>query len=209
MKKLLTIAALIGATSMSFGQGNFSFANTGTTQVSTNTVHNGPGTGGTSPVFGSYYYGVFIAGSTVTNTTGVSDASWAFSGVYGSNSAAASGGRFNMGVQTISGFIAGTTVSLLVRGWSSDLGQNWSSVLNWYNNGSPTTTTEWFGTSAVATSVTLGGGAIGTPSIFGNNPGQISTGFLLNRIDPVPEPSTFALAGLGAAAMLIFRRRKQ
>jgi hypothetical protein len=25
---------------------------------------------------------------------------------------------------------------------------------------------------------------------------------------PIPEPSTFALAGLGAAALLIFRRRK-
>jgi hypothetical protein len=28
-------------------------------------------------------------------------------------------------------------------------------------------------------------------------------------VSPVPEPTTFALAGLGAAALLIFRRRKQ
>jgi hypothetical protein len=28
------------------------------------------------------------------------------------------------------------------------------------------------------------------------------------NLDPVPEPSTFALAGLGSAALLIFRRRK-
>jgi hypothetical protein len=27
-------------------------------------------------------------------------------------------------------------------------------------------------------------------------------------LDPIPEPSTFALAGLGSAALLIFRRRK-
>jgi len=31
---------------------------------------------------------------------------------------------------------------------------------------------------------------------------------ILNNISAVPEPSTFALAGLGAAALLIFRRRK-
>jgi hypothetical protein len=31
---------------------------------------------------------------------------------------------------------------------------------------------------------------------------------VLSGAAPVPEPSTFALAGLGAAALLIFRRRK-
>jgi hypothetical protein len=35
-----------------------------------------------------------------------------------------------------------------------------------------------------------------------------TTDLVLNPITAVPEPSSFALAGLGAAAMLIFRRRK-
>jgi len=35
-----------------------------------------------------------------------------------------------------------------------------------------------------------------------------TSGFVPFGVAPVPEPSTFALAGLGAAAMLIFRRRK-
>jgi hypothetical protein len=36
------------------------------------------------------------------------------------------------------------------------------------------------------------------------NPGTFSAGLMVT----VPEPSTFALAGLGSAALLIFRRRK-
>jgi len=35
-----------------------------------------------------------------------------------------------------------------------------------------------------------------------------TTDLVLNPVTAVPEPSSFALAGLGAAAMLIFRRRK-
>jgi len=42
------------------------------------------------------------------------------------------------------------------------------------------------------------------PSASPANPGTFSPGLMVT----VPEPSTFALAGLGSAAMLIFRRRK-
>ena len=41
--------------------------------------------------------------------------------------------------------------------------------------------------------------------VFGNGPGQI-TGL---DIGIIPEPGTIALGGLGAAAMLLFRRRKK
>lgn len=50
------------------------------------------------------------------------------------------------------------------------------------------------------------GGDVNTPPIWGNiTPGQ-STSF---NIYTIPEPTTIALAGLGAAALVIFRRRKQ
>lgn len=42
------------------------------------------------------------------------------------------------------------------------------------------------------------------PAIFGPGAGQINS-FLMT---PVPEPTTMALGGLGAAALLYFRRRK-
>jgi hypothetical protein len=39
-------------------------------------------------------------------------------------------------------------------------------------------------------------------------PNTIFTPFTVGSAGTVPEPSTFALAGLGAAALLLFRRRK-
>jgi len=44
------------------------------------------------------------------------------------------------------------------------------------------------------------------PPTFGTGPGQIPAGTFV--LAPVPEPSTIALAGLGAASLLLFRRRK-
>jgi hypothetical protein len=55
------------------------------------------------------------------------------------------------------------------------------------------------GESTVFTVANIGGN-VNTPP---------STGFTSFNLYVVPEPSTFALAGLGAAAMLIFRRRKR
>jgi hypothetical protein len=51
---------------------------------------------------------------------------------------------------------------------------------------------------------TSGSGSATTPFVIGKGPGAFN-GLVLA---PIPEPSTFALAGLGAAALLIFRRRK-
>jgi len=41
-----------------------------------------------------------------------------------------------------------------------------------------------------------------------NTPPNIEPGLTSFNIFPIPEPTSFALAGLGAAALLIFRRRK-
>jgi hypothetical protein len=60
------------------------------------------------------------------------------------------------------------------------------------------------GQSAIETGYTLGGGATSPSATFGSGAGQVD-GFTLV---PTPEPSTIALGGLGAAALLLFRRRK-
>jgi len=58
--------------------------------------------------------------------------------------------------------------------------------------------TPWFGQSATWTLPSIATGT-SIPGI---------TDFAAFAVAPVPEPSTFALAGLGSAALLIFRRRK-
>jgi hypothetical protein len=241
MKKLLTIAAFLAAATLSYGQGTVSFTAGGTaaTRVSTNSAVGGATTGltGRNDQSYSYYYALFVADSTITSagtigasgaldptrTAGWSLATWAagnasgqVGGVYGTNVNA--GGRLNGNPTTdnvsINGRAAGSSVSFVVVGWSSQVaGQNWANaqtyidyVLDNGNNGNGPTT-GWIGASAVATSVTLAAPPSPSPNIFGTSAGQIA-GFNLLMNAPVPEPSSFALAGLGAAVMLIFRRRK-
>jgi len=60
------------------------------------------------------------------------------------------------------------------------------------------------GTSATGTGYVLGGGSVLPGSTFGAGAGLIG-GF---TIAPVPEPSIMILSGLGAAAMLLYRRKK-
>jgi hypothetical protein len=60
------------------------------------------------------------------------------------------------------------------------------------------------GWSSEATGITPATGTAQTPAIFGTSPGLINSFLLV----PTPEPSTIALGGLGAAALLMFRRRK-
>ncbi len=64
----------------------------------------------------------------------------------------------------------------------------------------------YFGTSGQFT--TSPGGSLSYPGLVSGGPAN-STWTANNLVvSTIPEPSTFALAGLGAAAMLIFRRRK-
>jgi len=66
------------------------------------------------------------------------------------------------------------------------------------------TSNVWFGVSIVAQDIILQ--PLGSPynSVFG---AAAIPGLTLNSV-AVPEPTTFGLVGLGAAALVIFRRRK-
>ncbi|SRR6266446_6067231 len=235
MKKLLTIIALAGAASLSFGQGivNFSAGGTAATRISYTTP---AGTNAQISGASGYYFALFAAPSTVTTvgsldptqTTGWGLAAWAAgnaagvpagTAVIGTNTASI--GRMTGNPTTddvaVNGYAGGTSASFVVVGWSANMGVTWAGtvqneidfLLSHGNHASGTYgATEWVGQSGVATSVLLGSGGLTFPgNIFGANPGQVP-GFNLGAFTTVPEPSTFALAGLGAAALLIFRRRK-
>ena len=121
-----------------------------------------------------------------------------------------------------SGYGPGAFADFAIVAWSANLGSDWNAVYA----GRPTALVSGVGNSGRATwSVTggLDGGwyAISTVAndtaivalagnynnVFGGTVGSQIQGFGLNWYI-VPEPSSFALAGLGAAALMIFRRRK-
>jgi len=222
MKKLLTIAALAGATSLSFGQGYVSFANSSSTRFSTNSAVGNAFVNPTARPIGSYYFALFAAPSTQNTISTANDPTlngWTYVAI-ATNTASAgrldgnnfdtTGGNFNA-VQT-PGFAGGSTADFAVVGWSSSIGSTWAAAQAWWANGTHAGSATVAGSFGIAP--TIGNDVIiansGGPynGFFGVAAGQIN-GWGLNYYPQVPEPTGFALAGLGAAVMLIFRRRKQ
>jgi len=102
----------------------------------------------------------------------------------------ATGGWAISGTQPILDTVGGSSYRMIVIGWNANyatpaLAAAAGSQVGWSNP---------FTYAAVT--------SIGTPATLA------ASGFLPFGVTYVPEPSTFAMAGLGAAAMLIFRRRK-
>jgi len=204
MKKLAAILCLTALTTGAFAQGTVQFFPTAST-LSSATV--GGVQGATAGAVGSYYYGLLTA----TAATGP----FTFSGIYATNRAQA--GYFGSpAAVTVPGWAAGATMSYEVAIWSSSLGAIWKS--SWVNAAgtAPAAANTFspagnFGLSAIGTGASGGLGVPATPpfSLFGGATG-IQNGFNAAPVGGgvVPEPTSMALAGLGAAALLIFRRRK-
>jgi hypothetical protein len=221
MKKLLTIAALVGATSLSFGQGFVSFANTSGTRFSTNGLSLTPGTGfGTAALAGRYYFELFAAPSTQNTISSLTDptlSGWTAVAIGTNQTVTGTAGRLigntvdaQTGVQ-IAGFAGGSTADFAVVGWSANIGSTWAEAQTWWANGTATGSQAnpgWFGiNTTTADNIALANAGGPYPGLFDPVAVGLIRGWGLSYY-AVPEPSTFALAGIGAAAMLIFRRRK-
>lgn len=216
-KKLLLTAALVAMTGLSaFGQGYFLFT------ASKNAVWDSFTTPGTSVSGGGHTMVGFIwgapatvgplgsLGNPTTNTSAVSPSVWAAifdpawhwavnsntlttASVLVNPSGLAIGGiNYNSsGTFPVEGTVGGNTYTIYAIAWDAlyatpDAARNANAAVGW----------------SAPFQYAAGNGPVSTPLNF------TSSGMLPFGVSPVPEPATCVLAGLGAAAMLIFRRRK-
>lgn len=205
MKKLLLTLALAGSISSAFAQGTIVYYNrvAGSVVAPIYGVETPDRTvsklGNTSAGFTAgtqVYTGTPLAG------TGFSVALWgglsadALALVPGSLDTFRSGGFAGAidnsgGVIAIPGVGEGVSAFLQVRAWDNLGG----------------TVTSW--QQALDLGVDRGASAIfSSPNLGGNAPPPNMAGMQSFNIYTVPEPSTFVLAGLGAAALMFIRRRK-
>jgi hypothetical protein len=197
MKKLLTLTALVGATTISLAQGTVNFQNTAATLISAG----GVAMGGSSS--NQFNFAVFLAPSSTAASSGLTAALTdpAFQSVAGVNANGATPGRLVTRSGLDVGGAAGSIVDYVVRGWSANAGATWAEAMASFNNGVPM----YIGSSTIGNDLVLGGGAIPSTALFGAGPNQV-TGF--NLVQVIPEPTSMVLAGLGAASLLLFRRRE-
>lgn len=193
MKKLAAILCLTALATGAFAQGLIKFQNSSTTLVSV---------GGTAQA-GTFYYALLAAAPGTTDR-----AAFQFTGLYATNTATAGrlqGGSL-LGVTANSAWPALTERSFYVAGWSSDLGVTFNQ--DWLSGNFGAVSTGFFGWSAIATGTSGGPDPVTgqtVPALALWSGTTLTSGF---NLTPIPEPTTMALAGLGAAALLIFRRRK-
>lgn len=176
-----------------YGQGQVTFANNSTTLVSTNATLIGGGvgsaattaSGGTVKV--ALYWGVASSSEAqlvqIGATAGISPVA----------------GRINAGIYTTPvETVAGASAAFQVRGWTG----GYATYEAAYAAATSGTQGILLGVSSVFSAVT---GGAGTPP---GAPATLAGAIPSFTLVPVPEPSTIALAGLGAASLLLFRRRK-
>jgi PEP-CTERM motif-containing protein len=218
MKNLLFLVAVLGAITCSFGQGQINFNNSASTLITSTIIFPGVGETPIAPNtpgnFSSFYFGLFVAPmgtpapltSFTDQRVGLHDPNWQFVGAYAVNSTAPTGaGRLqNPGSPAIAGFAGGTTVNFIIRGWSANMGTTWAQVVA-FIDATPNVLSTTYGTSAMAVNAILGGGGtpLPIPTAWGLGSSQVS-GLVL--YPQMPEPSAFALAGLGLAGSILYRR---
>lgn len=178
-KTLLTVLAAAALVATSYGQGTVTFANGTGSVINYQAIGGGPIVAAPSSAA--------VQAELMFAPAGTTDVGL-FTPIAGlANVGSPTAGRFSGGVRTVPTAAPGGLAQLFVRAF---VGTDWAnathrgaSVLFQVDTGDPTTT------------------PAGTPF-------NIATSYGSFVVSPVPEPSSMALAGLGAASLLIFRRRK-
>jgi hypothetical protein len=207
MKKLVLTVAFLGAVVCSYAQGTVAMGNS-SALVSVNGSLM-PATATPTYRFAAFYA---PANATVVPFTGANwDATLASLSSWtllqqGVNSASTAGRiTWTAATPSVPGFAAGSDASIFITAWADN-----GSFATW--DAAKVGALPAAGSSEYIR-VLLGGGTTPVPSVWGADTTVgtaqyfASTPINVTPLAVVPEPTSFALAGLGAAALLIFRRR--
>jgi len=228
MKKVLATIGLASLAAISLQAQGLVIFSGGAINISTNNsagINQGNATIGKTHGANNFYYALFSTTTATVNAAIVgynpaNAASYAFA-----NTAAwtadtdtsamaastATAGRFAVttpnpadGSSTIVPTVAGgTTTYFEVVGWSANLGTSLAQLETSLSLGD----VGYVGESSASGGLTLGNGAlIPTPNLFAAAAPALQ-GFQLGPV-VVPEPATMALAAIGGASLLLFRRKK-
>jgi hypothetical protein len=236
-KTIITTVVALAVCSSAFSQGLVTFGTgaTSSNRISTNSVVGGAATG--AIIGANNYYFALFASSSQTSVAGVTTAQSGANGTYvvnnlgggtpstgwelvGLGASQASLGRMGAISQgttsagqgalnadnslSVQGIGGGGLANLVAIGWSANIGSTLASLEAWL---AAPGVTGWIGQSAVGQGAQLGDGVlILTPGAMGGAASQFA-GFTLGIVT-TPEPGTLALAALGGASLLLFRRKK-
>lgn len=195
MKKYLCMLAVVGLASSAFAQGTVSFANAAATVVKDPAGVAVPAGNGFAQLFWAPAGSPFTAWVPNQSATAwlAANKGWVADPKIVAIGPAA--GRFNLGTLTLQPLAAGGNVDAVLVAWQGSHATFDAAVGASGNSGMST---------KIANVKT--GDPTTTPAGFPTALGTSFTGLTL-QINNIPEPSALALAGLGAAALMIFRRR--
>jgi len=167
---------------------------------------------------GGYYYELLVGavwnGSAQASPATVGAlSSWTDSGLAATNSGNA--GRLQVlnanTAATVNSMSSSVSNSIMMVGWSANLGTTWAAALASLNAPGNIVGQGFFGVSTVgfieaaALPAAQGNNVFGAAQTYGTP--IISLNTQLDLV-PTPEPGTLALAALGGASLLLFRRKK-
>jgi hypothetical protein len=235
----LSLAAFAqGTVSWTGVAGTFIGSTNGGTYSSFSAVNGSTGVGSTGNTLGNntandtalgyngYYYELLVSSSAGSAPTTFSQFSaWSDANLQATNGPGSNGRIIQTGTggagnvanntqATANNWPASTTESVILVGWSANLGTTWATALANAQNQSflaGLSSYAYWGVSSLGSLAS----ASGNPgvTVFGTGVGQINNAATPAVLQPlgvtaVPEPTTIALAAIGGASLLLFRRKK-
>jgi hypothetical protein len=240
MKKLAltTVCALVvsGVALAQGGNVTWSAIPTSYMSAQTNTTQYSPFFGGAALVGGAvgkttgaaslgtgYYYELLYttySGSQASITSLAALLSWSDTGLGATNNPTGLGAGYLSPIapttQATVPWAAGSTDSIVLVGWSANLGTSWAAVAQSLTNGTYIATLAgqngFLGISTTGylspNTAPAAGATVFAPTATQNGLPIYSLNTQLYLL-PIPEPATLALAGLGGLSLLLFRRQRK